>query len=89
MLGRVGSDDFGRRMRDNLEGVGCDVSALAMIPDCVSGIALIFVADDGHNSIIIVQGLTTCLPLKMWRRRKTKSTAPLSCCFNSKTRCPR
>ena len=61
MLGRVGSDDFGRRMRDNLEAVGCDVSALLTIPDCVSGIALIFVADDGHNSIIIVPGANNLL----------------------------
>jgi len=56
MLGRVGSDDFGRQMRANLEQVGCDVSGLLSIPNCASGIALIFVADDGHNSIIIVPG---------------------------------
>lgn len=56
MLGRVGSDDFGRRMRKNLEQAGCDVSLLKTVPNSVSGIALIFVADDGHNSIIIVPG---------------------------------
>jgi ribokinase len=56
MLGRVGSDDFGRRMRENLQRVGCDVSLLKTIPNTVSGIALIFVSDDGHNSIIIVPG---------------------------------
>jgi ribokinase len=56
MLGRVGSDDFGRRMRDNLQQVGCDVTQLEAVPHCTSGIALIFVADDGHNSIIIVPG---------------------------------
>ena len=56
VVGRVGSDDFGRRMRENLRQVGCDVSELKTIPDSASGIALIFVADDGHNSIIIVPG---------------------------------
>ena len=56
MLGRVGSDDFGRQMKSNLEGAGCDVSGVFAIPDCTSGIALIFVGDDGHNSIIIVPG---------------------------------
>jgi ribokinase len=56
MLGRVGSDDFGRRMRENLRQVGCEVSELKTIPDSTSGIALIFVADDGHNSIVIVPG---------------------------------
>ena len=53
MLGRVGSDDYGRRMRGNLERVGCDVSGVMPIPNCASGIALIFVADSGQNSIII------------------------------------
>lgn len=56
MLGRVGSDDFGRQMKSNLKNAGCDVTGVAAIPDCTSGIALIFVGDDGHNSIIIVPG---------------------------------
>ena len=56
MLGRVGSDDFGRAMKSNLEQVGCDVSGLLAITGAVSGIALIFVADSGQNSIIIVPG---------------------------------
>jgi ribokinase len=56
MLGRVGGDDFGRQMRANLEQVGCDVSGVLTIPDVSSGIALIFVADTGQNSIIIVPG---------------------------------
>jgi ribokinase len=56
MLGRVGSDDFGHRMRKNLERVGCEVSQLKTIPGSTSGIALIYVADDGRNSIIIVPG---------------------------------
>lgn len=56
MLGRVGADDYGRRMRANLEGVGCDVSGVVAIPDCASGMALIFVADSGQNSIVIVPG---------------------------------
>jgi ribokinase len=56
MLGRVGSDDFGRRMCENLRDVGCNVSGVKVVPNCTSGIALIFVGDDGHNSIIIVPG---------------------------------
>lgn len=55
MLGRVGSDDFGRAMRSNLQHAGCDVEGLLSV-EGTSGIALIFVADDGHNSIIIVPG---------------------------------
>lgn len=55
MLGRVGSDDFGREMRANLEHAGCDVQGLLSV-EGTSGIALIFVADTGQNSIIIVPG---------------------------------
>jgi ribokinase len=55
MLGRVGSDDFGRAMRANLERAGCNVEGL-LISEGTSGIALIFVADSGQNSIIIVPG---------------------------------
>jgi ribokinase len=56
MAGRVGDDDFGRQMRTNLEQAGCDVGRLLQVANCTSGIALIFVADDGPNSIIIVPG---------------------------------
>jgi ribokinase len=56
MLGRVGADDLGRQLRENLAGAGCDVSAVLATADCTTGIALIFVADSGQNSIVIVAG---------------------------------
>jgi ribokinase len=56
MLGRVGGDDLGRQLRQNLEGAGCDVSGVLTTADATTGIALIFVADSGQNSIVIVAG---------------------------------
>lgn len=55
MLGRIGDDDFGQSMRNNLADVGCDIGGLKMVPG-VSGVALIFVAETGQNSIIVVPG---------------------------------
>lgn len=55
MLGRVGTDDHGKHMRANLEAVGCDVGALQTI-DGNSGVAVIFVAQSGQNSIVVVPG---------------------------------
>ncbi len=55
MLGRVGSDSFGVRMRANLESVGCDTRGLKTL-DGASGVALISVAETGQNSIIVVSG---------------------------------
>ena len=55
MLGRVGEDDFGRAMRGNLASVGCDVTGVRTVAG-PSGVALIFVAEDGANCIVIAPG---------------------------------
>jgi ribokinase len=55
MIGRLGSDDFGRQMRENLAGAGCDVSGLKSV-DGGSGVALITVAANGQNCIVVVPG---------------------------------
>jgi ribokinase len=55
MLGRVGTDDHGKQMRANLEAMGCDVAGLQAV-DGNSGVAVIFVAESGQNSIVVVPG---------------------------------
>ena len=56
MLGRVGADDFGQAMRNNLAGVGCDVTGVRTT-EGPSGVALIFVAESsGANSIVVAPG---------------------------------
>src|SRR5580658_10071795 len=55
MLGRVGNDNYGSRMRANLESVGCDTRGLKTVEGS-SGIALISLAETGQNSIIVVSG---------------------------------
>lgn len=55
MLGRVGADDHGIRMLANLKAVGCDVEEVRAI-EWNSGVAVIFVARTGENSIVVVPG---------------------------------
>jgi ribokinase len=55
MLGRIGDDAFGREMKESLADLGCDVSGIGITPG-TSGVALIFVAETGQNSIIVVPG---------------------------------
>jgi len=55
MLGRVGDDAFGRRLRENLQQAGCDVSGVGSVEGS-TGVALIFVADNGQNCIVVVPG---------------------------------
>jgi ribokinase len=55
MMGRVGDDDFGRAMRANLASVGCDVARVRTVSG-PSGVALIFVAENGANCIVVAPG---------------------------------
>jgi ribokinase len=55
MLGRIGNDNYGSRMRANLESVGCDTRGLRTVEGS-SGVALISLAETGQNSIIVVAG---------------------------------
>ena len=55
MVGGVGDDVYGRALLDALSAAGVDISGMEPSPGA-SGLAHIFLAADGHNSIVIVQG---------------------------------
>jgi ribokinase len=55
MVGRVGSDDIGRAMKKNLADVGCQITGIREVAG-PSGVALIFVAASGANSIVVAPG---------------------------------
>ncbi|MGP3966870.1 ribokinase [Streptomyces sp. 6N223] len=55
MIGAVGEDDFGARLRATLTETGVDVAALRTVPG-PSGTAHIVVDDEGGNSIVVVPG---------------------------------
>jgi ribokinase len=55
MVGAVGEDDFGARLRAALADSGVDTAALRSVPGA-SGTAHIVVDDDGGNSIVVVPG---------------------------------
>lgn len=55
MIGRVGEDGFGESMRANLAEAGCAVEAVRTVPG-PSGVALIFVSEQGDNSIVVAPG---------------------------------
>lgn len=56
MVGRVGGDNFGVELRQNLAKAGVDTSAILTDPETTSGVALIAVDDTAQNSIIFVHG---------------------------------
>ncbi len=56
MVGRVGDDAFGERLRAGLADVGVDTSAVRMTEATPSGVALIFVEAGGQNQIVVASG---------------------------------
>ena len=55
-VGRVGADEFGRAIREQLSREGIDVSHLLEDPDRPTGTAAILVDDAGENAIVGVPG---------------------------------
>jgi ribokinase len=55
MIGRLGDDSFGFQLRQNLEHAGVDIAGVATTEGS-SGIAVIAVAQNGENSIVITPG---------------------------------
>ncbi len=55
MVGKVGDDEFGSALKHGLRRAGVDVKAVGVAPGS-SGVALINLASDGQNSIVVVPG---------------------------------
>ena len=55
-LARVGNDMFGQQAVEGFRRDGIDVSQVIVDPQAPSGVALIFVAADGENSIGVASG---------------------------------
>lgn len=53
MVGRVGTDAFGRSLLDNLAAAGVDHTFVPGDPTVTTGVALITVDDAGQNSIVV------------------------------------
>ena len=56
IVGRVGNDAFGEKLRAALKHYGVECDRLTTDPSASSGVALIEVEDTGENHIIVVPG---------------------------------
>lgn len=61
MIGKVGEDEFGRRLRQGLKGAGVNVRGVTVAKGASSGIALISVDGEGQNSITVIPGANASL----------------------------
>ena len=56
MLGCVGDDSLGQKLKDNLAKSGTNVSYIRNIEGKSTGTAVIYVNGDGDNSIVVISG---------------------------------
>ncbi|HEV2136068.1 MAG TPA: ribokinase [Terracidiphilus sp.] len=56
MIAKVGSDDFGKRLRQGLQAANVNVRAVSTAENTASGVALISVDRTGQNSITVIPG---------------------------------
>lgn len=68
MIGCVGRDDAGERLRAALAGEGIDVSGLAATEAAATGTALIHVGPDGANQIGVASGANALLDVAQLAR---------------------
>jgi len=63
LIGRLGDDAFGSQLRTRLESAGVDVAGVTTTTG-ISGVALIVVASNGENCIVITPGANALLTPK-------------------------
>lgn len=61
MIGKVGNDSFGLKLREGLALEGVDVSGVSISKDRSTGVALIVVDQSGQNSIVVSSGANMSL----------------------------
>ena len=55
-IGRVGDDDFGRRLREGLSREQIDTHHVLVTASCSSGVAIVCVEESGENAIVVTSG---------------------------------
>jgi ribokinase len=68
MIGRVGRDNFGDRLRANLASVGVEVSDVRSTDHLPTGVATITVDSSGQNAIVVASGANFA-----WQPRESES----------------
>lgn len=61
LLGALGRDDLGERLRAHIKQLGMDVSRVQMCPDQPTGKAIVLVEPSGSASVLARRGANACL----------------------------
>ncbi len=70
-IGAIGDDQIGQAMKQAFEQDGIDTSAICVIPNQSTGLAMIQVTDSGENSIVISAGANADLSESLVEQHKS------------------
>lgn len=56
MIGAVGNDEYGKKLKENLQSVNVDVTPIEVIENENTGCAFVTVDKSGENNIVVIQG---------------------------------
>jgi ribokinase len=68
MLGCVGDDNFGSILIDNLTNHGVDTTYIKRSKEQPTGTAVIYVNNEGNNSIVVIQGANKCCDIEYLKK---------------------
>lgn len=78
LIGRVGDDVCGERLREDLKREGVSPEGVVVTPGVRSGMAVITVEDSGENAITVLAGANALLsPTDVWRAESLFQAADL------------
>ena len=69
MIGRVGNDDFGKRLLSHLRDAGVDAEHVYTDPEAGSGMSVAIIDAEGDYGAVIVSEQTSGCPTKISRKR--------------------
>jgi ribokinase len=75
LVAAVGDDRDGRASLEDLQARGIDISAVQLLPDTPTGAAMVLVADDGENVIVVDPSANAALE-QAWVRERVRLAEP-------------
>ncbi len=71
MLGCVGSDQMGDALLESLKESGAEISQIRRSADTPTGMAMIYVNQEGNNSIVVLSGANACCDISYLQEKDT------------------
>ena len=84
MIGRVGDDDFGKRLLSHLRSANVDTKHVRTDPDASSGMSVAIIDAEGDYGAVIVSGANLRLAGRKTSAKRTSCNMQVFLCFKTR-----